>query len=136
MRQGGKGGVEGVVGNFGIGSSGIAGGSDFAGGFGGGIGGGGGGGYGGGGGSYVNPLATNVTQSAGIHSGSGLVDISLLSICYCRGTRINTARGEIAVEDLAIGDLAVTASGGTRPIVWIGTGRVLATRGGATRPHR
>jgi autotransporter-associated beta strand protein len=47
--------------------------------------------------------------------------------CYCRGTRILTTRGEIAVEDLAIGDEAVTASGAIKPIVWIGKGRSLVT---------
>jgi autotransporter passenger strand-loop-strand repeat protein len=40
--------------------------------------------------------------------------------CYCRGTLILTNRGEIAVEQLKIGDLLVTHAGEVRPIRWIG----------------
>ena len=45
--------------------------------------------------------------------------------CYCTGTLIRIVRHgaeiDTAVEDLCIGDHAVTASGAHRPIKWIGT---------------
>ena len=39
--------------------------------------------------------------------------------CYCRGTFILTDLGEVAVEDLQIGDSLVTASGAAEPLRWI-----------------
>jgi hypothetical protein len=102
-----------------------------------GIGGGGGGGFsgggggeddvGGGGGSFVASFATNVTETAGENAGgNGSVSITP---CFLAGTLIATPAGETPVENLAIGDRIVTESGAVRPIVWIGKGRVLATRG-------
>ncbi len=118
-----------------------------AGGFGGGGagsgGGGGGGGYNGGGaGGRLSPASfgagggggsfdagTSIVAIAGQHSGNGLVTIASTALCFCAGTLIATPAGHTAVENLSPGDRVLTASGAVRPIVWIGTGRVLATRG-------
>jgi Hint domain len=51
------------------------------------------------------------------------------AVCFCVDTQILTPRGEIAVQDLAVGDTVLTLSGKVRRIVWIGVGQVLATRG-------
>jgi hypothetical protein len=40
--------------------------------------------------------------------------------CYCRGTRILTADGEVPVENLRIGHYIVTAEGESLPLKWIG----------------
>ncbi len=50
--------------------------------------------------------------------------------CFAAGTLIATARGEVAVENLQVGDLVVTAHGGAalQPIIWIGHSQVNVAR--------
>ncbi len=84
-------------------------------------------------------LPVNVAVSAGTLPALNVattIDTSNVSapdstniVCFVTGTKIRTTRGEIAVEDLQIGDFAVTASGMQRPITWIGHREVKVERG-------
>jgi T5SS/PEP-CTERM-associated repeat protein len=51
------------------------------------------------------------------------------AICFVAGTAIATPDGDALVERLSVGDRVLTHSGAVRDIIWIGTGRVLASRG-------
>ncbi len=84
--------------------------------------------YGGGGLIAWQLSTTAVTpQFQFTRDGQG-TDIFVSDVCFCRGTAILTERGEVAVEDLAVGDRVVTLSGALKPIAWIGFGRNLVTR--------
>ena len=52
-----------------------------------------------------------------------------IAICFCTGTQIATPHGERAVEELAVGNSVLTHSGRVAPITWIGSGKILTTRG-------
>ena len=92
------------------------------------------------------PLGTDLMNGVGLTSGTvrdiSSVDLAMLRdiglpvtaglVCFARGTRIATPAGQVAVETLKPGGLVTTWSGAARPIVWIGTGAVLATRGQRT----
>ncbi|HVC59311.1 MAG TPA: Hint domain-containing protein [Acetobacteraceae bacterium] len=51
------------------------------------------------------------------------------TLCFVAGTTILTPHGEARVETLRVGGCVTLAAGGTARIVWIGKGKVLATRG-------
>jgi len=73
------------------------------------------------------PFVTNsFTHSPDLGTGT-FITTSVL--CFLAGTLIVTPSGEELVERLSVGQMILTASGQARPIVWIGVGRVLATRG-------
>jgi hypothetical protein len=52
-----------------------------------------------------------------------------LVACYLPDTRIATPSGEVPVQNLAVGDMILTHRGDAKPIIWIGKGKALATRG-------
>jgi Ca2+-binding RTX toxin-like protein len=87
--------------------------------------------------TFNNPLdwlradqADGILQGAGglrIQNGGTAVAGDLLNqentgvVCFTRGSRILTAEGEKAIEDLAAGDLVLTMDHGYQPIRWIGS---------------
>ncbi len=54
-------------------------------------------------------------------AGAQTVDAPTTAPCYVTGTLIRTARGDVPVENLRVGDIAITTSGVYRPIRWIGS---------------
>jgi hypothetical protein len=63
------------------------------------------------------------------HLGTSFHDVVVTSLCFLPDTLIAVPDGETKVQDLRVGDLVRTASGGVRPVTWIGEGKVLAARG-------
>lgn len=66
-------------------------------------------------------LATSDFTMVSVASGTVVELIATAAPCFCRGTRIATARGNVAVEHLALGDLVRTDTRGPQPIRWIGS---------------
>ncbi len=71
-------------------------------------------------GTQVYLLLTNGTYKFNDEFPASSVSQSSLVLCFGSGTHILTTRGEVTVEDLRIGDTAITASGQPRTITWTG----------------
>ena len=62
-----------------------------------------------------------------ISNENGTTDTAFVTVdvtCFARGTRIETPRGPVAVEDLRAGDLVLTRDRGAQPLRWVGSSRV------------
>lgn len=45
-------------------------------------------------------------------------------VCFAQGTRILTDKGEVAIEDISVGDMVQTMDHGLQPVRWIGSRRL------------
>jgi autotransporter passenger strand-loop-strand repeat protein len=86
-------------------------------------------------GTYTNTESFDLLLGTGPYAGGAQVELEG-TLCFCIDTLIETPAGQVKVQNLAVGDLVMTRRGVARPITWIGTGAVLATRGqrGAATP--
>ncbi|AHM03328.1 iron-regulated protein frpC [Roseibacterium elongatum DSM 19469] len=76
----------------------------------------------------TGPVTESFTYT--VQDENGITDTAFVTItavpCFARGTMIRTPDGEVAVEDLAVGDLVETRDSGAQPLKWIGARRVRA----------
>ncbi len=74
----------------------------------------------GGGNTYITIPDAGLIELAGFTGAIPSGDISFATACYRAGTRFATPRGDVAVEDLAIGETVRARFAGLVPITWIG----------------
>ena len=66
----------------------------------------------------------SIEEADGTFSGGDQGNNTLATICFARGTLIDTPSGPRFIETLRVGDLVRTMDGGDQPIKWIGSNRV------------
>lgn len=77
-------------------------------------------------GNYTLSLIEDNTGDAGGNDSVSMAidNVSINAVCYAAGTRIATARGEVAVETLRAGDRVRTLDHGLQALRWVGVRRL------------
>jgi Hint domain/Bacterial cadherin-like domain len=88
-------------------------------------------------GGYDDPLG-EANFSYEVENETGITDVGFVTgdvlPCFVEGVRIDTARGPVPVEKIAVGDLVLTLDDGFQPVRWRGARSVVAV--GALAPVR
>lgn len=68
----------------------------------------------------VSPIYANGVNGAGYGLTADRYAADIVP-CFAQGTMIRTDKGEVAIEDLVVGDMVETRDNGFQPISWIGS---------------
>ncbi|WP_376877865.1 Hint domain-containing protein [Albirhodobacter sp. R86504] len=67
-----------------------------------------------------NITSGDETGQVGNISFQNFENVTFSVVCFARGTKIATRKGEVPIEDLKAGDYVMTMDNGFKPLVWIG----------------